>query len=125
LGKPVGLWLSDRRDAFVTGIAAEFPDIPHRYCGNYFLREGAKPVLEAESYAKVPMRSTVRGLRKIEQAVRRQSSAQAAEHFAEQDPGATVAGTGEPTNPTSPEVDSANAVVLDYCAAVRGILNDD
>jgi hypothetical protein len=26
---------------------------------------------------------------------------------------------------TRPEVDSASAVVLDYCAVVRGILNDD
>jgi hypothetical protein len=31
LDKPVALWLSDRQDAFVTGIAAEFPDVPHRY----------------------------------------------------------------------------------------------
>src|SRR4029077_11880620 len=38
LGKPVGLWLSDRQDAFVTGIAAEFPDVPHRYCDNHTVR---------------------------------------------------------------------------------------
>ena len=44
LGKPVALWLSDRQDAFVTGIAAEFPDVPHRYCQNHFLRDVAKPV---------------------------------------------------------------------------------
>ena len=69
LGKPVGLWLSDRQDAFVTGIAAEFPDVPHRYCANHFLRDVAKPVLEADSHAKVQMRKKVRGLRKIEQAV--------------------------------------------------------
>src|SRR6185503_5098708 len=49
LGKPVGLWLSDRQDAFVTGIAAEFPDVPHRYCANHFLRDVAKPVLAADS----------------------------------------------------------------------------
>jgi len=30
-----------------------------------------------------------------------------------------------PANPPSPPTDSASAVVLDYCAAVRGILNDD
>ena len=41
LGKPVALWLSDRQDAFVTGIAAEFPDVPHRYCDNHFLRDVA------------------------------------------------------------------------------------
>ena len=69
LGKPVGLWLSDRQDAFVTGIAAEFPGVPHRYCQNHFLRDVAKPVSEIDSHAKVQMRKEVRGLRKIEQAV--------------------------------------------------------
>ena len=53
----------------MTGIAAEFPGVPHRYCDNHFLRDVAKPVLEADSHAKVQMRRKVRGLRKIEQAV--------------------------------------------------------
>jgi hypothetical protein len=30
LDKPVALWLSDKRDAFVTRIAAVLPDVPHR-----------------------------------------------------------------------------------------------
>jgi hypothetical protein len=53
LNKKVGLWISDRQDAFVTGIAAEFPGVPHHYCENHFLRDLAKPVLEADSHAKV------------------------------------------------------------------------
>src|SRR3954453_21396589 len=69
LGQPVALWLSDKQDAFVTGIAAEFPEVPHRYCDNHFLRNVPKPVLEADSHAKVQMRKKVRGLRTIEQAV--------------------------------------------------------
>jgi len=69
LGKPVRLWMSDKQDAFVRGIAAEFPGVPHRYCANHFLRDVAKPVLEADSHAKVRMRRTVRGLRAIEQEV--------------------------------------------------------
>ena len=69
LNKTVGLWVSDRQDAFVTGIAAEFPGVPHRYCQNHFLRDVAEPVLEADSHAKVHMRKKVRGLRAIEQAV--------------------------------------------------------
>ena len=63
LDKKVVLWISDKQDAFVTGIAAEFPDVPHRYCDNHFLRDVAKPVLEADSHAKVQMRKKVRGLR--------------------------------------------------------------
>ena len=125
LGKPVGLWLSDKQDAFVTGIAAEFPDVPHRYCDNHFLRDVAKPVLEADSHAKVQMRKKVRGLRKIEQAVLKQHAAETSKSVAEDDPEATVTVIAGPANTPSPEADSASAVVLDYCAAVRGILNDD
>ena len=63
LGLPVHLWLSDKQDAFVTGIAAEFPGVPHRYCVNHFMRDLAKPMLEADSHAKVKMRRKGRGLR--------------------------------------------------------------
>jgi hypothetical protein len=125
LGKPVGLWLSDKQDAFVTGIRAEFPDVPHRYCDNHFLRDVAKPVLEADSHAKVQMRKKVRGLRKIEQAVLKQHAAKASKSVADDDPEATMMVAVGSAPPPSPEADSASAVVLKYCGAVRGILNDD
>jgi hypothetical protein len=124
LGKPVGLWLSDKQDAFVTGIAAEFPGVPHRYCENHFLRDVAKPVLEADSHTKVQMRKKVRGLRKIEQAVLKQQGEEATGNAAGDDAEATMVTMG-PADPPLPAADSVGAVVLDYCAAVRGILNDD
>jgi len=123
LGKPVALWLSDRQDAFVTGIAAEFPGVPHRYCDNHFLRDVAKPVLEADSHAKVQMRKKVRGLRKIEQAVLKRQNAQPSGRPVDDLSGVT--GTETPKDSTASQVDAAGAVVLDYCTAVRGILNDD
>jgi len=111
LGVRVRLWLSDKQDAFVKGIAAEFPGVPHRYCTNHFLRDLAKPMLEADSHAKVQMRSKVRGLRAIEREV------VAAQHQAEEE---------ENTTPATPETaPPGQAVVLDYCTVVRGILNDD
>jgi hypothetical protein len=125
LGKKVVLWISDKQDAFVTGIAAEFPGVPHRYCDNHFLRDVAKPVLEADSHAKVQMRKKVRGLRKIEQAVLQQQRAEASPSRAEDDPEATVTTIVEPAHAPSPEADSASTVVLDYSAAVRGILNGE
>jgi len=125
LGKPVVLWISDKQDAFVTGIAKEFPDVPHRYCDNHFLRDVAKPMLEADSHAKVQMRRKVRGLRKIEQAVLQRQSVPASEDLAADDPEATLTVLVGPVNSPATEVDSASAVVLDYCAAVRGILNGD
>ena len=131
LGKTVVLWLSDRQDAFVTGIAAEFPDVPHRYCRNHFLRDVAKPVLEADSHAKVRMRKKVRGLRTIEQSVlQRQASLgrkPPTDGGIPSEAEATPVEAPPPDDPASatPGVDAAGSVVLDYCTAVRGILNDD
>ena len=118
LGKPVRLWMSDKQAAFVRGIAAEFPGVPHRYCANHFLRDVAQPVLAADSHAKVQMRRKVRGLRTIERAVgaTRRPAAPPAPDAAG---GAGPVGDGGPADVPPPDV------VLDYCAAVRGILNDD
>jgi len=126
LGTPVGLWMSDKQDAFVKGIAAEFPDVPHRYCDNHFLRDVAEPVLEADSHAKVQMRKKVRGLRKIEQAVLQRSKAETKDDLTPDASEAAVTARATATAHLSPAgVDPAGSVVLDYCAAVRGILNDD
>jgi hypothetical protein len=125
LGKPVGLWVSDKQDAFVSGISAEFPGVPHRYCDNHFLRDLAKPVLEADSHAKVQMRRKVRGLRKIEQAVLKHERTLAAQNAAANDPEATITVSTEAAETMAEEDDSECAVVLAYCTAVRGILNND
>jgi hypothetical protein len=126
LGKPVALWISDKQDAFVTGIAAEFPAVPHRYCDNHFLRDLAKPVLEADSHAKVQMRKKVRGLRGIERSVlthRRDSTP--VEPPPSPGPESVVTETLVNADPSPTGDDPAGDVVLDYCAAVRGILNND
>lgn len=134
LDKPVALWLSDRQDAFVTGIAAEFPGVPHRYCANHFLRDVAKPVVEADSHAKVQMRKKVRGLRTIEQAVLKHEKVEASAADAvapaslgNKNAAATVTETATAVDPSgsAPSPAASPAVVLEYCAAVRGILNDD
>jgi hypothetical protein len=114
LDLPVRCWISDKQDAFVTGIAAEFPGVPHRYCSNHFVRDLAKPVLEADSHTKVQIRKKVRDLRVIEREV-----------LAEQ-AGAAAATAPDAAAPDAAAPDVAEAdVVLEYCAAVRGILNDN
>ena len=113
LGKPVRLWMSDKQEAFVRGIAAAFPGVPHRYCANHFLREVAEPVLDADSRAKVQMRRKVRGLRTIEREV-----------LAERRPSEQPLLREAPSEASQAD-EETQEVVLDYCAAVRGILNDD
>jgi len=131
LGLPVHLWLSDKQDAFVTGIAAEFPGVPHRYCVNHFLRDLAKPMLDADSHAKVKMRRKVRGLRAIEREVlqlRRPTAAPAVAPAATTPPGESPVPANQVTKdiPAAPAPPAeASEVVLAYCSAVRGRLNDD
>jgi hypothetical protein len=109
LGKPVCGWMSDKQAAFVTTIAEEFPGIAHRYCTNHFLRDVAQLVVDLDSHAKVQMRKKIRGLRSLEQAA-----------LAEMDEAWPTQSSLTPAQRRA-----AVQIVLDYCAAVRGVLNDN
>jgi MULE transposase domain len=125
LGKTVKLWISDKQDAFLKGVEAEFPGVPHRYCANHFLRDLAKPVVEADSSAKVKMRKKVRGLRKIEKAILTRQRESAKTQITVKTSESSTLLPPEPTDACCPGDDPAAEAVLGYCAAVRGILNDD
>jgi hypothetical protein len=125
LGKRVVLWMSDKQDAFVKGIAAEFPGVPHHYCDNHFLRDVAKPVLEADSHAKVQMRKKVRGLRGIEQSVLKERRRPAKAESQDLPQSSIMIETARLDNVPLAEEELAGDVVLAYCSAVRGILNSD
>jgi hypothetical protein len=146
LGKPVKLWISDKQQAFVTGIAQVFPGVAHRYCANHFLRDLAKPVLEIDGHAKVQMRRKVRGLRDVERRILseraplspavRDASPAPAELAAPVPPPLTPKASAPSTPAVQMAVgagmscaesrDRANAdVALAYAATIRGILNDD
>jgi hypothetical protein len=90
LGKTVVLWVSDKQNTLVTGVAAEFPGVPHRYCENHFLRNVAKPVLEINRHTKVQTRKKVRGLREIEQAVLKHERASTDQDPTPDDPESTL-----------------------------------
>jgi prefoldin subunit 5 len=109
LGKPIRLWMSDKQDAFVKGIAAEFAGIPHLYCDNHFLRDLAKPTLAKDSSAKVTMRAKVRGLRDIERQVLRQRQQQTAPTVAPANPAVAEAAGASEVLASEPELAVAEA----------------
>src|ERR1700727_56737 len=111
LGKPIRLWMSDKQDAFVKGIAAEFAGVPHLYCGNHFLRGLAKPTLEADSAAKVKMRKKVRGLRAVERQVLEQRRDRAAAEQPEQETQTEYSKQDASAASTSRLVTSGNGLV--------------
>ena len=106
------LWISDKQDAFLKCVAAEFPAVPHRYCENHFFRDLAKPVLDIDSTAKTRMRSKIRGLRALEREILDARQAVASPTSVDGKRRLSLAGV------------SGNAV-LDYCSVVRGVLNDN
>ena len=154
LDKPVRGWMSEKPEAFVKAMASECPGTPHRDCSHHFLRAVAPPVLEMARRAQVTMRRKVRGGRALDRRVleaHRPAAAPAptpADERSKTDApplvGAAVAAAvpwtpsdrGWPTTESAVEAtgvatteealvqDEAGEVVLGYCAAVRGILND-
>lgn len=118
IDKPVLGWITDKQGAFVSGIAKVFPDAPHRYCKLHFVRALAAEVLADDSHVKVQMRKKVRGLSAIEREVLAEQAARAATPR-------TPTLPPPPSSTATPSVTAPRDVVLDYCAAVRGILSDD
>jgi hypothetical protein len=101
----VVLWISDKQDAFLKCVAAEFPGVPHQYCENHFFRD-------LDSTAKTKMRAKIRGLRALEREVLDARQAAARPSSSRRKPTSSLAG-------------ASGNVVLDYCSVVRGILNDN
>ena len=64
-------------------------------------------------------------MRSIEKTVLEHPRRRAEDPPTEMEPASAAAASGAPGAPACGGDDSAAAVVLDYCAAVRGILNDD
>jgi hypothetical protein len=108
LDKPIGVWMSDKQDAFVQAIGMECPPTPHRYCHNHLRRDVAKPVLELDSQAQVKMRSKVRGLRTLERCVREERRRTAALEPA------PAPGPLQADKP--PRVDTSEAAAPEACA---------
>jgi len=148
--KPVRVGRSDKQDAFVKAIAAEFEGLPPRYCHNHFLRDVAQPVLELDRRAQVKMRSKVRGWRALARRVleeRRHTAALVPCPTHETPPtdlpavatseacaGRALSGgrtdsaldaTGVAVPGAAGVADEAGEGGLGYGAAVRGMLHDD
>ena len=154
LDQPVRGWMSDKPEACVTAIADAFVGPPHRYCHNHFRRDLAQPVRDLDRRAQVKRRRQVRGLRaiarrvwaerrhvaapeslppderpKTEESPRVDASGAAAAPCASSAPSlvlrdSAMEATGIATTGDVPVADEMGEVVLGYCAAVRGILND-
>jgi len=61
----------EAKRAAVDRISAHsfFPKIPHQLCQIHYLRDAAKPIVEADRHAGTQLKAQVRGIRLIERAL--------------------------------------------------------
>ena len=58
--------ISDGQRSIRNAVQVAFPGVPHQLCQFHFLREAARPIYEADRHAKVLLKKSLRGIRKIE-----------------------------------------------------------
>jgi hypothetical protein len=95
LSVPIVGVVSDGQSSIRKAVARALPGTAHGLCHFHYLREAAKPIYEADRHAKKQLKKRVRGVRKIERGVSKESD------------------------------DGMNEVVEGYCQAVRAALTDE
>ncbi len=95
LSVPIVAVVSDGQSSIRKAVATALPETAHGLCHFHYLREAVKPIYEADRPAKKELKKRMRGVRKIERSVSKESD------------------------------DGINEGVEGYCQAVRAALTDD
>jgi len=66
---PIHAVISDGQRTIRTAVQSVLPDVPHQLCQFHYLKEAAKPIVEADHHAKTQLKKYVRGIRPIERAL--------------------------------------------------------
>jgi transposase len=72
-GLPVLGVISDAQQSIRVAVATVFPNVPHQLCQYHALREAAEPLWEVDRHLLVEAKKELRGLREVEERIRRPS----------------------------------------------------
>lgn len=75
---PIAGVVSDGQVSLRNAVQKALPQVPHQLCHYHYLKEAAKPILEADRHAKKELKKAVRGARPIERSLEGRSDAEAA-----------------------------------------------
>ena len=75
---PIAAVISDGQQSIRNAVAQALPGVPHQLCHFHYLREAAKPVVDADRHAKKELKKRVRAIRPLERAVEERTDAEAA-----------------------------------------------
>ena len=74
---PIHAVVSDAQRPIRLAVQCVLPDIPHQLCQYHYLKEAAKPIVEADRHAKTELKKYTRGVREIEREVAERKDASA------------------------------------------------
>jgi len=66
---PIQAVISDAQRPIRLAVQKVLPDVPHQLCQFHYLKEAAKPIVEADHHAKTELKKYTRGVREIERSV--------------------------------------------------------
>ncbi len=66
---PIKAVISDAQRPIRLAVQKVLPDVPHQLCQFHYLKEAAKPIVEADHHAKTELKKYTRGVREIERSV--------------------------------------------------------
>ncbi|MBP1993824.1 hypothetical protein [Paenibacillus eucommiae] len=119
LGYPIVGIVSDGQQSIRLAFETLLPDVPYQYCQYHYLKDIAKPVVDADRKLKMELKKSIRGIRDIERKIEQaQTQAAETEHTKSEQP------NPETTGEESLEVTEAQ-IAKGYVAAVRALLLED
>jgi hypothetical protein len=118
LGYPIVGIVSDGQVSIRQAFESLLPDVPYQYCQYHYLKDIAKPVVDADRKLKMELKKSMRGLRDVERKIE-QAENQAAASVEEnvKRNGSSVA--------LETVIDTEVQVAKGYVAAVRALLLED
>jgi Transposase, Mutator family len=75
---PITAVISDGQRSIRNAVRTALPGVPHQLCQFHYLREAAKPLVEADRHAAKDLKKRVRGVRPIERALEARTDGEAA-----------------------------------------------
>lgn len=120
MGYPIVGIVSDGQVSIRQAFESLLPDVPYQYCQYHYLKDIAKPVVDADRKLKMELKKSMRGLRDVERKIEQ------AEKIAAEAMQAYAGATPDPSH-TAPEaaVLAETQVAKGYVAAVRALLLED
>jgi hypothetical protein len=116
LGFPIVGIVSDGQHSIRLAFEGLLPDVPYQYCQYHYLKDIAKPVVDADRKLKTELKKSMRGIREVERKIE-QIENRASENE-------TIAASESAKEQPTAEMAEAQ-IAKKYIAAVRALLLED